>query len=186
MGVVAAGRHDAGFPVGASLISGTGFVLTSTAIVMQMLEERVEMSTRADGRIVSILLFEDLAIVPLGAGHRSLARAAGGDWRSLTGAAIGIGLDRGADRWRVLPAEPVLQPLLVRFGGREVMTAAGCWWCWAQPLAFDAGGRLSMAMGAFLAGVLCRKAPSATSLRQTSNLPRVCCWGCSSWASAWR
>ena len=42
-----------------------GFVLSSTAIVMQILDERGETSTPAGQRIVSILLLEDLAIVPL-------------------------------------------------------------------------------------------------------------------------
>ena len=40
-------------------------MLTSTAIVMQMLEERGEISAPKGQRMVSILLFEDLAIVPL-------------------------------------------------------------------------------------------------------------------------
>ncbi len=48
-----------------SFVAGAGFVLTSTAIVMQILEERGEMSTPKGQRMVSILLFEDLAIVPL-------------------------------------------------------------------------------------------------------------------------
>ncbi len=54
-----------GYPFATSLIAGAGFVLTSTAIVMQMLEERGDLSTPKGGRIVSILLMEDLAIVPL-------------------------------------------------------------------------------------------------------------------------
>ena len=37
-----------------------GFVLTSTAIVMQLLTERGELATPAGQRIVSILLLEDL------------------------------------------------------------------------------------------------------------------------------
>lgn len=54
-----------GYPVAASLISGTGFVLASTAIVMQLLEERRQLNQPSGRRIVSILLLEDLAIVPL-------------------------------------------------------------------------------------------------------------------------
>ncbi len=42
-----------------------GFVLSSTAIVMQILEERGDVATPRGQRIVSILLLEDLAIVPL-------------------------------------------------------------------------------------------------------------------------
>jgi Kef-type K+ transport system membrane component KefB len=54
-----------GYPVAAALISGAGFVLTSTAIVMQMLSERGDLARPKGQRIVSILLLEDLAIVPL-------------------------------------------------------------------------------------------------------------------------
>ena len=54
-----------GFPVAVSFVAGAGFVLTSTAIVMQILEERGEVSSPRGQRMVSILLFEDLAIVPL-------------------------------------------------------------------------------------------------------------------------
>ncbi len=54
-----------GFPVTVAFVAGTGFVLTSTAIVMQLLEERGALSTPKGQRIVAILLLEDLAIVPL-------------------------------------------------------------------------------------------------------------------------
>ncbi len=54
-----------GFPVAASFVAGAGFVLTSTAIVMQSLEERGDIATPKGQRIISILLLEDLAIVPL-------------------------------------------------------------------------------------------------------------------------
>jgi len=54
-----------GYPAAASFVAGTGFVLTSTAIVMQMLQERGEIGLPRGRRIISILLLEDLAIVPL-------------------------------------------------------------------------------------------------------------------------
>src|SRR5262249_37200405 len=54
-----------GYPMAPSFVAGTGFVLTSTAIVMQMLEERRQLTSAPGQRIVSILLLEDLAIVPL-------------------------------------------------------------------------------------------------------------------------
>src|SRR5688500_18822521 len=50
-----------GFPLAVSFVAGAGFVLTSTAIVMQILEERGDVSSPKGQRIVSILLFEDLA-----------------------------------------------------------------------------------------------------------------------------
>ncbi|MFC6051099.1 cation:proton antiporter, partial [Methylobacterium hispanicum] len=54
-----------GFQPAVAFVAGTGFVLTSTAIVMQLLEERGTLSTPKGQRIVAILLLEDLAIVPL-------------------------------------------------------------------------------------------------------------------------
>lgn len=54
-----------GFSIEASFIAGTGFVLTSTAIVMQVLAERGELSHPRGRKMVAVLLFEDLAIVPL-------------------------------------------------------------------------------------------------------------------------
>src|SRR5262245_18166859 len=54
-----------GFPVAPSFVAGAGFVLTSTAIVMQLLEERRVLASAAGQRIVSVLLLEDMMIVPL-------------------------------------------------------------------------------------------------------------------------
>ncbi|MFC3527655.1 monovalent cation:proton antiporter-2 (CPA2) family protein [Paracoccus mangrovi] len=143
-----------GFPFSASLISGTGFVLTSTAIVMQMLDERKEMALPRGRRMVSILLFEDLAIVPLlalvaflapGGGEVTLAER-------LTSTAIGIGAIAALIFAGLYLLNPFFQ-LLARFGGREVMTAAALLVVLGAAELMQAGG-LSMAMGAFLAGVL--------------------------------
>lgn len=46
-----------------AFVAGLGFVLTSTAVVMQLLEERGRLGTSPGQKIVSILLLEDLAIV---------------------------------------------------------------------------------------------------------------------------
>ena len=54
-----------GFPPKIAFIGGAGFVLTSTAIVMQLLGERGDIALPRGQRMVSILLFEDLLIVPL-------------------------------------------------------------------------------------------------------------------------
>ncbi|EGP03423.1 glutathione-regulated potassium-efflux system protein [Pasteurella multocida subsp. gallicida str. Anand1_poultry] len=54
-----------GFSLPVSFVSASGFVLTSTAIVMSELAERNQLSTSSGQKIVSVLLFEDLLIVPL-------------------------------------------------------------------------------------------------------------------------
>ncbi len=142
------------YPLNASFVAGTGFVLTSTAIVMQMLEERGQMGTPAGRRIIAILLLEDLAIVPLLAIVAFLAPGAEeSTWADrLTGAAIGV----AAIAALVIAGRYLLDPmfrLLARFGAREVMTAAALLVVLGAAVLMQAGG-LSMAMGAFLAGVL--------------------------------
>ena len=55
----------AGFPPLVAFLAAMGFVLSSTAIVMQILDERGDTATPHGPAVVSILLLEDLAIVPL-------------------------------------------------------------------------------------------------------------------------
>ena len=54
-----------GYSLPVSFIGGRGFVLTSTAVVMQLLAERGDVALPNGQKVVSILLFEDLLIVPL-------------------------------------------------------------------------------------------------------------------------
>ncbi|MFC3711232.1 monovalent cation:proton antiporter-2 (CPA2) family protein [Sphingoaurantiacus capsulatus] len=145
-----------GFPLAPSFVAGAGFVLTSTAIVMRLLEDRQEMVTPAGERIVSILLLEDLAIVPLLALVAFLAPIAPGNAgdEGINLTAIGIGTLSIAGL--VLAGRYLLNPmfrLLTNVQGREVMTAAALLVVLGAAYAMQLGG-LSMAMGAFLAGVL--------------------------------
>ena len=55
----------ADLPPAASLVAGFGLALSSTAFALQILEERGEMQTTAGRQAFSILLFQDLSIVPL-------------------------------------------------------------------------------------------------------------------------
>ena len=69
----------AGLSAPAAFMAAMGFVLSSTAIVMQILAERDETASAQGQRIVSILLLEDLAIVPLLALAALLAPAGAGE-----------------------------------------------------------------------------------------------------------
>ncbi|PZO32859.1 MAG: potassium transporter [Alphaproteobacteria bacterium] len=145
-----------GLPAPAAIIAGAGFALSSTAIVMQLLDERNE-NNDADGqRVVSILLFEDLAIVPL----LALVAVLGGIygtaienpqpiWLTIGFAVAAVAAVYGMGKWVL---NPVFR-ILARYGGREVMTAGALLVVLGAAWAMDLGG-LSMAMGAFLAGVL--------------------------------
>jgi glutathione-regulated potassium-efflux system protein KefB len=142
----------AGLMLPVAFIAAMGFVLSSTAIVMQLLDERGDTSTPRGQRMVSILLLEDLAIVPLLAIVAFMAPAtSGGVSRWVTiGAALAaiIGLV-AVSRWLLNP----LFRILAKAHAREVMTAAALLVVLGSALAMQWGG-LSMAMGAFAAGVM--------------------------------
>lgn len=134
-----------------AFIAGMGFVLSSTAVIMQMLEERGEASTAMGQKAVSILLLEDLAIVPLLAIVAALAPDTGGAPRTGD-VLLGIGALVGlvvVGRWVINP----MFRLLAAARAREVMTAAALLVVLGAAYLMELGG-LSMAMGAFVAGVL--------------------------------
>lgn len=145
-----------GAPWALSFVCASGFVLTSTAIVMQVLGERQELASPRGQRIVSILLFEDLLIVPLLAIVEFLAPATPESaahatplWQTIGTALLSLAALVAAGLW-------VLNPLfrvLAASRAREVMTAAALLVVLGAGLLMEMGG-LSMAMGAFVAGVL--------------------------------
>lgn len=146
-----------GFSWQVSLISAMGFVLTSTAIVMQLLGERGDVGAPRGQKIVAILLFEDLLIVPLLAMVALMAPASAADaadaashrWGAIGMALGAVGVLVAAGLWLLNPMFQVL----ARSKAREVMTAAALLVVLGAALLMQLGG-LSMAMGAFLAGVL--------------------------------
>ncbi|MFY9293796.1 MAG: monovalent cation:proton antiporter-2 (CPA2) family protein [Methylorubrum rhodinum] len=143
-----------GLSVPVAFVAGTGFVLTSTAIVMQLLEERGAMGSPKGQRIVAILLLEDVAIVPLLAAVALLAP--GGPETSGAERAVSIAIALASVATLVAAGRWLLNPLfrlLAASKAREVMTAAALLVVLGSALAMQLGG-LSMAMGAFLAGVL--------------------------------
>ncbi|WP_314403808.1 monovalent cation:proton antiporter-2 (CPA2) family protein [Stenotrophomonas rhizophila] len=143
-----------GFPVNVAFIGAFGFVLTSTAVVMQLLAERGDIALPSGQKIVSILLFEDLLIVPLLAVVAFMAPVQADAGDSSRWVSVGIGA--GAIVGLVLVGRFLLNPLfriLAAAKAREVMTAAALLVVLGAALLMQLGG-LSMAMGAFLAGVL--------------------------------
>jgi CPA2 family monovalent cation:H+ antiporter-2 len=55
----------AGFSLGGALVVGASLALSSTAVVLQLLSERHELATRTGRAAMAILLIQDLAIGPL-------------------------------------------------------------------------------------------------------------------------
>jgi glutathione-regulated potassium-efflux system protein KefB len=136
-----------------AFFAAMGFVLTSTAVVAQILTERGDTATPEGQRMVSILLLEDLAIVPLLALVAFLAPGGeqGGEptWLAILIAAAALAVVLGAGRFLINP----FFRLLAAAQAREVMTAAALLVVLGSALIMQVSG-LSMAMGAFLAGVL--------------------------------
>ncbi|AKC85435.1 monovalent cation:proton antiporter-2 (CPA2) family protein [Pseudoxanthomonas suwonensis] len=142
-----------GLPGKIAFIGAAGFVLTSTAIVIQLLSERGDIALPRGQKIVSILLFEDLLIVPLLALVAFMspmpAEHAGSRWADIGIAMAALAGLVAAGIWLLNP----LFRLLAAAKAREVMTAAALLVVLGAALLMEIGG-LSMAMGAFLAGVL--------------------------------
>jgi glutathione-regulated potassium-efflux system protein KefB len=144
-----------GLSVGGAVAVGLALALSATSIALQLLEERGDGHEDYGRRTFSILLFQDISIAPALAILPLLATtgaASGG-----AGAAMaGLGVAFLAVAAIVLAGRYVLNPffhILAKSGAKEVMTAAALLIVLGSALLMEHVG-LSMAMGAFLAGVL--------------------------------
>jgi len=137
----------------AAIVVGVGLALSSTALVLQTLSEKNQLTARHGREAFAILLFQDLAVIPLLALLPALGVSGGIDapagWLlALRAAGILVAA--------VLGSRLLLRPLLrliVTFGGREIFTASALLLVVGSALSTVWAG-LSMSLGAFLAGVL--------------------------------
>ena len=146
-----AGTSLFGLPLPVAFIAGSGFVLSSTAVIMSVLQDRGEIATPDGQKGVAILLFEDLMIVPLLAIAAFLSPLADGQsgWAGLLLAVAALFVLLAVSHWGLNP----FFALLARTRTREVMTAGALLVVLGAALLMEAAG-LSMAMGAFIAGVM--------------------------------
>ncbi len=137
----------------AAAIIGYGLALSSTAFALQILEERGERSTAYGQRSFSILLFQDLAIVPILALVPLLAPfSADSGGNPIRDFAIAL----AAIVFLVLVGKYLINPIfqfIASTGAREAMIAAALLVVVGAATLMEFAG-LSMAMGSFLAGVL--------------------------------
>lgn len=144
-----------GFPGTTAFVMGVALALSATAIALQMLNERNDLQTPYGQRSFAILLFQDISIVPVLALLPLLATGSGvqeDGWSSL----IKVGEALAAIVAVVLVGRYGLNPffrILARSGAREVMTASALLVVLGAAMLLNEVG-LSMAMGAFLAGLL--------------------------------
>ncbi|WP_235973927.1 monovalent cation:proton antiporter-2 (CPA2) family protein [Parasphingopyxis marina] len=148
-----------GFSWGAALALGLPLGLSSTAQVLPLLQSRGRLNTPAGERAFSILLFQDLSIVPLLTVVAALSRApadpgAPPGWLLAIYAVVAVvGL--------VLAGRYLLNPMLKlvgRIAERELFIVAGLFTVCMAAAVMDALG-LSMALGAFVAGVMLADSP---------------------------
>lgn len=142
-----------GWRTGSAIIVGFGLAMSSTAFGMQALSERGELLTPYGQKATAVLLFQDLAVVPLLVVVPLLAPG---------GAPIGSGgllevvKGVGALAALLLGGRYLLNPffrILALTRAREVMTAAALLVVLGSAALMEFAG-LSMAMGAFLAGLM--------------------------------
>ena len=134
------------------LIAGMALALSSTALALQPLKERGGLGTRGGQASFAILLFQDLAVIPMLAVLPLLGSAAGSAAFSWSGLGFALAVIAVTLVGGHFVARPVFR-YIAHTRQREVFTAFALLLVLGIALGFEAAG-LSMALGAFLAGVL--------------------------------
>jgi CPA2 family monovalent cation:H+ antiporter-2 len=145
--------HYLGLAIGPAIFGGFLICLSSTAIVLRLLQEKAEMDSPHGRLVLAVLIFQDIAVVPMMLFAPLLAGAAGDPLRALMvlaakGAGI-IVLVLVAAEWLV----PRLLLLVTRTRSRELFLLSIAAMCFAIAW-LTAGVGLSLALGAFLAGLI--------------------------------
>lgn len=152
-------RYALGFTVEASIALGLPLALSSTAQVLPMLRSTNQLNHPRGERAFSVLLFQDLSIVPMITVIAAMSRAPvdptappGGVLVLYTiGAIVGL----------VAVGHFILNPLfrlIGRFGERELFIVAGLFAVIASAALMQTL-HLSTALGAFVAGVMLAESP---------------------------
>jgi len=151
--LVAAAYYLLGIPLRAAVLIGPALALSSTAFVLQLLTENKMLTSQQGRASIAILLMQDLAVVPLLALVSLLTMptltVAEDIFLALAEAAFIIGLV-------ILVGRYLLQPVFHRVAqsrNSEVFTATAVLLVLGAAVLMEHVG-LSMAMGAFLAGLL--------------------------------
>lgn len=135
-----------------SIFLGFLIALSSTAIVMKMLQERGEMDTPHGRMMVGILIFQDLCVVPLMLLTPAMSGGGIGLYEvayKMLKAVLIVTVVLVAARWVV----PELLHQIVRTRSRELFISIIILLCFGIALLTSKFG-LSLALGAFLAGLI--------------------------------
>jgi glutathione-regulated potassium-efflux system ancillary protein KefC len=142
-----------GLPWKAALVAGLALALSSTAIAIQTMRERGLLTGPIGKSAFAVLLFQDIAAIPLIA---IVPLLAGGEGNASGGGLLGIGKVVGAIAFVIVVGRYLTNPILrivAKTGLREVFTGFALLLILAIAHLMTLAG-VSMALGAFLAGVL--------------------------------
>ncbi|KAG7352257.1 glutathione-regulated potassium-efflux system K+/H+ antiporter [Nitzschia inconspicua] len=142
-----------GLPANALVVLGGGLALSSSAFVLQLLKDKKQLATRFGKASFGVLLFQDLAVVPLlvvtpilAGGGSGLAQALGS---AVLKAAIALGAIAAAGRYLLNPLFKIVA------SSRSQEAFLGVILLTVLSMSFMTEGLgLSNTLGAFLAGVL--------------------------------
>ncbi len=146
-----------GFSWQAAVVGGIGLAMSSTAMALQLMREKGMSRSEAGQLGFSVLLFQDLAVIPALALVPLLAGSADEHVNWLT-----VGMKVLAFAGMLIGGRYLLRPVfrfIASSGVREVFTAATLLLVLGSALFMEALG-LSMALGTFIAGVLLAESES--------------------------
>jgi monovalent cation:proton antiporter-2 (CPA2) family protein len=144
--------HIAGVPLAGAIVLGAGLAMSSTAIVLPMLAEADLLQSRPGRDGFAVLLFQDLAFIPLVALVPLLAQQTLPDrlpWHDVARAVAAVAVILVGGRFAI-------PPLIRAIGGTrtpELFTTVALLIVAGAAYIVNLAG-LSMSMGAFMAGVL--------------------------------
>ncbi len=139
-----------------AVIAGVALAMSATAIALKILEERGQLQQAYGQRAFAILLFQDMSVVPILALLPLLAPGADNHVTDFSATLIAVGRIGASIAAVVIAGRYLLNPFLALLAGtgtREVMTAASLLVVLGAAALMQFAG-MSMALGAFLAGVL--------------------------------
>lgn len=146
--------YMAGLPLNAAFVIGFALSLSSTPLVLQLLAERHELNTQHGRPAFAILLFQDLAVMPMLAVLPMLGATAA--TQNVGDTLLGVGKGLGVLALLVFGGRFIVRPVLrvvAETKVSETFTAAALLIVIGNALLVNAVG-MSMALGAFVAGVL--------------------------------
>jgi len=148
--------YGLGLGFNGAIVASIALAMSATSIALQILDERGDLQTPYGQRTFAVLLFQDIAVVPILALIPLLSpwQVHGGG--GISGGAIKAATIAGTIAAVFLAGRYLINPffqILSRANAREVMTAAALLVVIGTGLAVQAAG-MSMGLGAFLAGLV--------------------------------